>query len=127
MASRYFQQFTSSLDRNVVILDGTATLNGAGAPTALAGKGLNTLVRTSTGVFTLTLSDRYYALLVAQCDYTNVIGLSGLTSLSLGVTSNVNNATPTVTFTFVNGSGVVTDPPSGLGISFLIFLKNTFL
>jgi hypothetical protein len=127
MASRYFQQFTSSLDRNVVILDGTATLNGSSAPTNLAGKGLSSLVHTSTGVFTLTLSDRYYALLTTQMDYTTVTGLSGLTSLSYGVTSNVNNATPTVTFTFVNGSGVVTDPPSGLGITFVILLKNTFL
>lgn len=128
MASRYFQQFTSSLDRNVVILDGSATLNGAAAPTNLTGKGLSSLVHTSTGVYTLTLSDRYYALLSAQMDYTNVTGIAGLAGVSYGVTSNVNNATPTVTFTFVNSTtGAVADAPSGLGITFIILLKNTFL
>jgi hypothetical protein len=127
MASRYFQQFTSSLDRNVVILDGTVTLNGAGAPTALTGKGLSTLVRTSAGVYTLTLMDRYYAFLYANASFNGVTGKAGLSDLTMGITSNVNNATPTVTFTFVNDSGTVTDPASGVGLQFIILLKNTFL
>jgi hypothetical protein len=71
--------------------------------------------------------DRYYAQLYAGSSFSAVTGLSGLSDLTTGITFNVNNATPTVTFTFVNDSGVVTDPAATVVLNFFILLKNTFL
>jgi hypothetical protein len=62
MANRLFQQFQGTLDKGVVMLQGSFAPAGTGAPTTVRGKGFS-VARTSAGLFTVTLQDKYQHLI----------------------------------------------------------------
>lgn len=68
MASRKLQQETGGLDSGIVTLQGSFAPNGASALVAANTKGAGfSVVRTSAGLFTVTLVDRFMALNAADC------------------------------------------------------------
>lgn len=64
MASRTFHPM-QALNREVKIIAGSFAPAGTGAPTDVKGRGFS-VARTSAGVFTITLEDKYIELLDAQ-------------------------------------------------------------
>ena len=65
MANRRFQQFQGTLDKGVVQLQGSFAPAGTGAPTAVKGTGFS-VARTSAGLFTVTLQDKYQHLIAGD-------------------------------------------------------------
>jgi hypothetical protein len=65
MANRLLKQFSGTLDNGVVHIQGSFAPAGTGAPTAQLGKGFS-VARTSAGLFTITLQDKYVSLLSGQ-------------------------------------------------------------
>lgn len=59
MASRFFQQFTLSLNHIPVFLEGSAAIGGSGATSALKGSGILSLTRVAAGTYKLVLEDDY--------------------------------------------------------------------
>ena len=140
--NRTLQQFTSSLNRGLVLLEGQATLNGAGAVTAVSGGGILSVTRMSTGVYrvifgvnytnsgvTTTILDTYFAYLFGSLSFLNGLGLAGLSDLTWNFTPAVSisgsNPNPHVDITFIDNTGAVADPASGLMINFFFMLKNS--
>lgn len=58
MARRIFH-FLRGINRDTIVIAGSFAPAGTGAPTTLRGKGFS-VARTSTGLFTITLTDRFY-------------------------------------------------------------------
>lgn len=127
MANKYFRsEFIRTCSGYPVILVGNATLQGASAPINFASTGgVKSFTRTSTGVYVITLMDQYNASLFSNYSFQNGAGLSGLSDLTAYFTPAVNNSTPTVTITFINDSGTVTDPASGVILNFFLVLNNS--
>lgn len=66
MADRTFSEFRYSLERKVVDLYLKVTIGASGAATLTRGKGFASVAKAATGVYTITLSDKYKALLSAD-------------------------------------------------------------
>ena len=127
MANKYFRsEFLRSCSVYPVFLVCNAQFQGASAPIGFTTTGaVSSFTRTSTGVYVITLADRYNFSLYNNYSWQNCAGLSGLSDLTAYFTPNVNNASPTITVTFINDSGAVTDPPSGAIINFFLLLNNS--
>lgn len=59
MASRFFQQFTLSLNHLPVFLEGSALIGASGATSQLKGSGILSLTRLAAGTYRLVLEDDY--------------------------------------------------------------------
>lgn len=89
--------------------------NAAAAPTFVAAdnQGLASVVRTSQGVYTLTLSDSYVRLMAAFCQLQINAALGVGRQVFIGPVANVGTSTPvTVQVIFTDGAGAVQDPPA---------------
>lgn len=128
MANRRFLPPLGHLEVDCVELFGTITIGATGAVSSSTGKGISTVVRDSAGKYTITLSDRYNALL-----YASGIILDDTDSdpVTVGVqprlySQAVNNATPTVVFQFYNHTnGAAADPASGAVVYLNFKLRNS--
>jgi hypothetical protein len=65
MANRQFQQFQGTLDKGVVHIQGSFAPQGTSAPTTVRGTGFS-VARTSAGLFTITLQDKYMSLIAGD-------------------------------------------------------------
>lgn len=89
--------------------------NAGAAPTFVAAdnQGLASVVRTSQGVYTLTLSDTYVRFMAGYCQLQINAALGVGRAVFLGPVSNVGTVTPvTVQVIFTDGTGAVQDPPA---------------
>jgi len=125
MANRTFQQFTQSLVPGFVILTGKVAIGAAGAPTLTTGQfnGIASVVRTGTGLYTITLQDKY----VDFCSVT----ASVVSNAALPVVDVVVSAVDVVTAGTVNiktvdwTTATLTDPSSGDILVFTLTLANS--
>ena len=62
MANRYFTQFFYSFFKKPVIIAGKISLNASAAVTSSSIKGVESVVKTGTGLYTITLQDKYVEL-----------------------------------------------------------------
>lgn len=126
MASRWFNQFRLSLEKQVVDLWCNFTVGGIGAPTLVsaASKGIKSVVRNSAGKYTITLSDSYYGFLQADIKILNATAPAAPLNfvVSQAVTSST---TPVVVIQFTNTAGAATDPGSGESVFLKVSLKNS--
>jgi hypothetical protein len=128
MANRMFHPNGGALEQRVVTLYGTATIGASGAVSASTGKGIATIVRTSAGKYTVTLSDSYNSLMYGDC---KLLHSTLSDPNTVGIYANlfstaVTGATPTVVFQFQNVTdGAAADPASGAVIYFKFDLKNS--
>lgn len=93
MASRAFTQFRYSLCKDVVDLYASITIGGTGAPTLDSGKckGFSAISRTSAGLYSITLEDKYQRI------------------LSIGATIKVGSGSPAAPAMFLVADTVGTD------------------
>lgn len=138
MAS-HFGYAVSFTDRpEVWRIDGYVSIGSSGAPSiATVPSGIiNSVVRNSTGNYTIILNQSWFALLSAQV-CTEIPSGSSPANLAVQLESDtVGNASVLpksaggvgqgVTFhCYVPSTGTATDPPAGSGLRFSIVLKNT--
>ena len=98
MANRMFtnQQFT--LEKAPVKLWARVSIGSTGAPTLSRGKGIASISRTSAGLYVITLSDVYVALLNATCTQLKASGF--LASPIFHVVAETVASTKTITVQF---------------------------
>lgn len=89
------------------------SFGAAGAPTIVAstGMGISSVTRTSAGVFVITLSHAYFALLMVNHCF---ISAAAPAAPGLYISSDASNSGSAATITIVtNVTGTATDPASG--------------
>lgn len=130
MANRSFHPSMGYLEIGVVSLWAKVTVGATGAPTLVtaSSKGVASIVRDSAGKYTITLSDRYKALLGATV---TLLDDTNSDPATVGVHSRlyseaVDNATPTVVVQWVAGDdGAAADPADGATFYVRFDLRNS--
>lgn len=125
MANRLMQQFSSSLDHGVVTLHGYVAVGAAGAVSAYKGLGVASVVKTATGVYTVTLSDAFPAMLGASAmvvyDGTSAIG-----AVHMKQDPAVDpGPAKSVVLNTLDFAGADVDPDDGARIYFQIVMRNS--
>jgi hypothetical protein len=123
MASRLFQQFQGTLDKGVVHVQGSFAPDTANAPTTVKGAGFS-VARTSTGLFTITLQDKYQHLIAGSLTLQLASGDDKI--LQLGAVDVVSAKTVQIRVWDISG-GAVADIAANANnrINFLLILKNS--
>lgn len=89
--------------------------NAGAAPTFVAADNLyvDTIVRTSQGLYTITLKHTYVRFIAGGCQLQVNAALGAGRSVLLGPVTNVGTTTPVVAQVFfVDAAGAVADPPA---------------
>lgn len=134
MANRIFNQFQLSLVRNRVSLFPSMTIGASGAVTSVnlpASKGVASIVRNSTGNYTITFGyysaytgvttlDTYKQLLMAS--FVEIVAGVPAADLTMSVVADTTSA-GTLTIQFSFGAAAI-DPPSGSTILMDLELIN---
>lgn len=122
--NRLFNQFFNSLERGKVVLFGNIAIGSTGAPTinALKSKGIASIVRNSTGNYTVTLSDKYVDLLNFSINFINSAGAG--VAYYYTESQSVGSA-KTIVFQCKDLSGAAADPTSGTTVQLEIKLKSS--
>lgn len=118
MANRYFTQFQYSLEKKLVTLFCNVSIGATGAPTlnTAKSKGIKSVVRNSTGNYTVTFQDTYQMLLFM--DHI-ILAASGAPSAGTNVNmivraDNSSSLTaPSVQIEFVNSAGAAVELANG--------------
>jgi hypothetical protein len=123
MANRLFQQFQGTLDKGVVMLQGSFAPDTANAPTTVKGKGFS-VARTSTGLFTITLQDTYQHLISGQVSLQLAAGDDKF--VQLGAVDVASAKTIQIRVWDISG-GAVADIAANANnrINFSLLLKNS--
>lgn len=121
MASRYLQQFSLTARKGKVVEDGTISLSSSAAVTSSDFSGLvSSVSKTATGVYTITLADKWVSLLCVQ---------ACLEGGQDGTSAKIQSADPvsakTVVIRTVDSSGVNVDVTSAAKLHVSIKLKNS--
>ena len=104
MANRYFTQFMYSFFKKPVILAGKIPLSAAAAVDSYSIKGVASVTKTGTGLYLITLDDKYFAVGSASAsvsDSTQDIAVSidaiNLSSKTMNLTTKVAGSAANVT------------------------------
>jgi hypothetical protein len=125
MANRMFNQFQGSLEKGVVQLFAELTFTG-GTPALARGKGIASVSKLGTGVFTITLQDSYVALLNMSVCVTTVGGvLAAAPIVQNRFTTDVTAATPIVNLGCYSLAGALTDPANVDRLFVALTLSNS--
>ncbi len=126
MGARNLTEKLFAMNRDSLVLTGKCVGNGAASPTGLKGIGVASVAWVSTGKYTITLSDKWAALL----NFTSVVINSAATTLSVVFVSAETVATNrTITIEVFGGTTGVAlarrDLTSADTLRFTIELSNT--
>jgi hypothetical protein len=122
LANRYYtSQFSHSFERMLVTLIGNVTRNGAASAITAVGLSGAAIARTGTGLYTITLQDKYTALL--NCSITMKSALASDIQAQI-VSADTTAAIPTIVIRTVV-AGVATDIPDLDGMTIRIDLRNS--
>lgn len=122
MANRNFFR-KQSMEREVKELYVAASIAAAGAPTLTRDLGVASLVRDSAGVYTLTLEDKYNALL--QVSVSLQLAAGAPSSVAHVVRSEDVDGAKTVVIEFVDAAGAAVELDNGTVVKLKLDLKNT--
>lgn len=145
MAARSFYQFRGTLEPEMVTLFATVSVGAGGAVTfqkfdpvanaysaaASAGwRGILSVVRAGTGLWTVTFNDTYQRCITMAASF--LAGATGpaapIASLVTGASNNVrSNTAPTVQVLFCSSAGTAADPASGEQVTLQFNLSNSSL
>lgn len=125
MANRLYQQFHQSLDHGVVSIYGYVTLGAAGAVSAFKGLGVSNVVKTATGVYTVTIADSFPAFLGASTMVVyNGVSVVGAVHMKQAPTTDPGPLKSVVLNT-LDFAGAAVDPDSAARIYFEIKMRNS--
>jgi rhamnogalacturonyl hydrolase YesR len=126
MANRFFNQFRLSLEKQVVDLFAKVTIGASGAATLARGKGIASVVRDGAvaGKYTLTLQDRYVALLDFTATFQDTDGITA--APVVGIVSEDVDGAKTIVFQCSDVEmPAATDPGNGETMYLHVTLSNT--
>lgn len=133
MANRYFNQFTKTLEKELVMLFAHVTFAGSGASTldTANSKGIVSITHDSTGLYTFVFGtsaamlDVYYKFLGCQVVFlASGSPAAPLYSVVANNVSTVGTCSLQLRFTDKAQAGVA-DPGSGEEAYFIFYLKNS--
>lgn len=123
MAGRMFREF-QALATGVKKLEARVNIGSSGAPTLVKNnvhsQGIESISRTATGAYSVTLDDKY----VALCSASITLLEADATDLTFQVTADNSATTKKVNFMCKAGA-TPTDPPSGGALLLDLVLKNS--
>lgn len=126
MANRNLFQFQYSYQRDLVHIFAQVSFAAAGAPTLVSGKGVESIVRNSAGLYTINLQDSFAGVMDIEHKPLLAVGAPAAPLMVIRSVSNINDlSAPSVQVGFTDSSGVATDPASGEQVLMHIILKNT--
>jgi hypothetical protein len=110
-----------------VILDTTITIGSSGAVSSFTGATIASVVRNSTGLYTITFQDPYNRLFFAQGAMRSPSsGLSGILGVEIQNSPSVSTITGgTIQVKTLDAAGALADPASGSKIMVMIVLSNS--
>ena len=125
MANRLMQQFSAALDHGVVTLHGYVDVGAAGAVSAFKGLSVAAVAKSATGVYALTLSDPYPAMLGASAMVV-YNGTSAVGAVHLKQDPAVDpGPAKSVVLNTLDFAGADVDPDDGSRIYFQIVMRNS--
>ena len=127
MANRRFgSQFRFGFERMPVSLFAKLTFGSSGAVTLTHGLGIKSVVKNSTGDYTITLQDNYNSLMCVKhvYDETSNSGTAPLAPSMFIKNNAVTSTTPTIEIV-LNSAGTATNPASGEILLLEIILNNS--
>lgn len=119
MANRNFNRY-QALEKEVKVIYAEVAIGASGAPTLSRGTGVESIVRNSAGLYTLTLQDKYNRLM--HSDIKQLVSAAEDLQFQL-VAEDVDNA-KTLQFRCVTAA-VETDPSNGSILFIKLELKNS--
>jgi len=125
MANRLYKQFGASPDSGMVSLHGYVTIGATGAVSAYKGLGISTVVRTATGVYTVTMEDAFPAFLGANAIVVyNGVPVVASVAMKQAPTTDPGPLKSVVLHT-LDFAGAAVNPDSGSRIYFEIKMRNS--
>lgn len=126
MAARNATHMNYTMNREQVSLTGKCVGNAGASPTGLKGIGIASIAWVSTGKYTITLADKYAALLGAQF---MVIDSTGLTLSSVFISAETVATNKTITIEVFGGASTVAPTRRNLAatdtLRFILTMSNT--
>lgn len=119
MANRNFNRF-QALEKEVKALYADISIGAAGAPTLVEGLGIASVALAGTGLYTITLQDKYNRLMSA-----NAIAMEPSTVLHAYVYAETVSTNKTLSLIVVDPTGAAVEPPSGTRLLIRIDVKNS--
>lgn len=125
MANRLYKQFGASPDSGLVSFHGFITIGATGAVSAFKGLGISTVVRTATGVYTVTMVDVFPAFLGANA----IVVFNGVTVVASIAMKQDPTIDPgplkSVVLHTLDFAGAAVNPDSASRIYFEIKMRNS--
>lgn len=119
-------QFCYSGVPKLTMVDCSILIGATGAVTSFTGNLIQSVVRNSTGFYTLTLKGPITAMLSAQgMMQSPASGLSGISSIELDNTTNMAAATPIIVIQTLDAAGAIADPADGSRILMSVFGRDS--
>lgn len=124
MANRMFNQFQGTLEKGVVQLFAEVSFGASGAPTLVLGKGIASVAKTATGVYTFTLQDTYQRTLGVASTWKGAAAPAGVLVV-LDADNSASSPTPTVVLKVYNEAGAATEPASDEAVLVALTFSNS--
>lgn len=125
MANRLYKQFGASPDSGKVSFHGFITIGATGAVSAFKGLGISSVVKTATGVYTVTMEDVFPAFLGANAIVV-FNGVPVVASVAMKQSPTVDpGPLKSVVLHTLDFAGAAVNPDSGSRIYFEIKMRNS--
>jgi hypothetical protein len=129
MGNRYLNQFQYTLEKDTVTLYGSIVIGAAGAVGTVKGGGISGVVKSGTGLYTISFEDQWSRYLDGK------VGIVKATAPNIAMTYVKNNpatlqadvqANKAVIIECLDFAGAAADPASGTVLSFTaVFRKSS--
>ncbi len=126
MANRNFASAGKIYSMHVspVMVDCQITIGSSGAVASIKGAMIDSVAKTATGKYTITLQDNFNRLFSLQgVPQSPSSGLSGVSTIELGHDTDVT--AKTITIKTLDAAGALVDPASGSVICVMAILSNS--
>lgn len=120
MANRLMQQFMYSFTKGLTSIHGSIAIASDASVTSFSAPGVASVVRTSAGLYTITLSDNYNALVSIGAQVQAAVAVDLVAQLK---SADVVSA-KTVAINLLTGA-VATDPAAAIVLYFQILVRNS--
>lgn len=112
-----------------VIVNANVTIGASGAVSSFTGAMINSVTQSSTGVYTISLSNNFSGLHMAMGSLQSPpSGLSGIVAVEIQNSPNTNVTslpTPQITVKTLNSSDTLANPASGSVLSVMLYLSDS--
>lgn len=101
------------------------SFGASGAPTIEEAKGVVSIVRNNTGLYTINLRDQFGGFMHASHTPMLAAGAPAAPEMVIRSIANINASSPSIQVAFLDSAGAAADPASGEQVFIHLVLKNT--